>query len=143
MKICTECNQEKSLDEFWKHSEAPDGKRSKCGECLNRKQRERYHKDPNKKSRDRAKALKKNYGMSVDDYNELLIDQGGRCAICGDPPPKPKNKYAKKHLVVDHDHTTGKVRGLLCDKCNRCLGLMKDNVLILLRAIEYLETRSN
>lgn len=88
--------------------------------------RQRYP-DRQKNSR-----LKYKYGISLEDYQKLLDSQNGVCAICWD-----KNIY-KKTLVVDHCHTSDKVRGLLCDNCNLALGLTKDNPEILLRAIKYL-----
>lgn len=78
----------------------------------------------------RGYELKKNYGMSLAEYNDLVEKQDGACGICGDIPTK---------LVVDHDHATDKVRGLLCNHCNLMLGHAKDNVSRLLEAGIYLE----
>jgi hypothetical protein len=79
-------------------------------------------------------SLKKNYGMTVEQYDALLLAQDGRCAICGtDKPYKNKDK-----LCVDHDHITGIVRGLLCDRCNGLLGNAFDSVATLEKAIKYL-----
>lgn len=95
---------------------------------LARKERaEEFHK------RDREKALLKNYGITVDEYNRIFEEQGGVCATCG-KPEKSKHGY----LCVDHDHKTGKVRGLLCHRCNAALGQVYDNVSILRKLIEYL-----
>lgn len=74
------------------------------------------------------------YALSVQEYDEFLAIQGGTCAICRNPPD---GKYGK-YLFVDHDHNTGKVRGLLCQSCNFLLGYAKDSTETLLRAIEYL-----
>lgn len=73
----------------------------------------------------------KRYGISASDYLWVLDVQGGVCAICKRPPKG-------KRLAVDHDHKTGKVRGLLCSKCNTLLGNADDQPLILLSAVEYL-----
>lgn len=67
-------------------------------------------------------------------YDRLYQVQQGRCAVC-----KKHQTEVKKRLGADHDHTTGKIRGLLCDPCNRGLGLFKDNIELLLAAINYLE----
>lgn len=75
------------------------------------------------------------YGITTEQYSELLESQGGGCAICDAPPP---TETRKKFLVVDHDHETGKVRGLLCDTCNRGLGLLGDNIVYLCAAVDYL-----
>jgi len=73
--------------------------------------------------------LKNKYGISIEDYKEIHKAQDGRCCICEE----------KTELVVDHDHKTGKVRGLLCQPCNRSLGFMKENVRSLENAIRYLK----
>ena len=78
--------------------------------------------------------MQKSYGIGIKEYDEILNGQNGVCAICSSPPP---NNY-KKRLNVDHCHTTGKIRGLLCDACNRALGLFKDNQDIMNKAISYL-----
>lgn len=79
---------------------------------------------------DRRKYLLSQYGISVDDYNQMYEFQNGRCAICG-------TWYEK--LSVDHDHRTGKVRKLLCGTCNTGLGLFKDNPKILKMAATYID----
>jgi hypothetical protein len=81
-------------------------------------------------------SLRKNYGLTLEQYNEMLEVQGGRCAICGVLQTEVKMTFR-----VDHDHTTGKVRGLLCHKCNVSLGLMNDNPEILQNAIKYLDKK--
>ena len=68
---------------------------------------------------DRARALARKYGLSIDDYDALVEKQNGLCAICGQPPT-PTSRGASL-LVVDHDHETGRVRGLLCNLCNPAL----------------------
>jgi hypothetical protein len=83
---------------------------------------------------DRERKWRQKYGISRDDYYFLLDNQNGVCGICHEAPNG-------KALCVDHDHSTGKVRGLLCNRCNRCLGLLKDDSKILRRAIDYLESR--
>ena len=76
------------------------------------------------------------YGLTKQDHAALVAAQGGRCAICYEEVPVG----GKTGLAVDHDHTTGKVRGLLCPKCNMALGLMKDSPTLLASAIQYLLT---
>jgi hypothetical protein len=72
------------------------------------------------------------YGIDVPDYERMLEEQGGGCYICG---KKPTDKRA---LDIDHDHETGKVRGLLCSNHNRGIGLLDDDISLLARAIQYL-----
>lgn len=91
-------------------------------------------KTPERQRQHRNRRLIRQYGMSLQEYEQILAQQNNGCAICGNPPEKA---YAKV-LHVDHCHDSGKVRGLLCDNCNHLLGNAKDNVAILLRAVEYL-----
>lgn len=84
---------------------------------------------------------KRMYGVTLDDVTDMHSEQGGVCGICGDKGFSMAKRY-KNQIVVDHDHTTGKVRGLLCHNCNRGLGLFKDSVERLQKAVEYLNTRS-
>lgn len=83
--------------------------------------------------KDRKQALSKRYSISSDEYNALLAYQNGGCASCGKVPSE-KMKY----LCIDHNHETGKVRGLLCRKCNLALSFVQDDKNILQSLIEYL-----
>lgn len=75
------------------------------------------------------------YGMTLHDYEYMLAAQGYACAICHAGPEEEKHKT----LCVDHCHTTGKVRGLLCTRCNRALGLFRDCQKVLKAAVRYLD----
>lgn len=77
--------------------------------------------------------LLRQYGLTIEEYDELLVAQGYVCAICGGLNPD------NRRLAVDHCHKTGQVRGLLCDLCNRGLGLFLDEVTRLRQAAKYLE----
>lgn len=90
----------------------------------------RYKANPHKYRDDQ---LKRHYGISLDAYNTLVESQNGLCAIC-----KKKPDGARSSLQVDHDHETGRVRGLLCSKCNTGLGLFNEKPAILAEAIDYL-----
>lgn len=79
--------------------------------------------------------MKRAYGLGFKEYEEMLFNQNGVCAICSGKPPKNQHKT---RLNIDHCHTTGKVRGLLCDACNRAIGLLKDSPDLLNKAIHYL-----
>ena len=110
---------------FWKEKTATTEDKAK------------YAKEWRKANPDKAKAsdLKKKYGITLDTYNNIRKAQNYSCAICG------KHEDAEyQNLAVDHCHATGKVRGLLCSVCNRSLGNFKDSILILKKAIQYLET---
>ncbi len=80
--------------------------------------------------------LKNTYGISVKEFDSMINKQKGGCALCGKSNPRSNNKTG---LCIDHNHATGKVRGLLCDKCNRGLGLFNEDVDVLKKAIIYLQ----
>jgi hypothetical protein len=88
----------------------------------------------NNKERHRRNKLKRTYGITIEQYDEILKAQNGVCAVCR----KSASRVTSKHLFVDHDHKTGKVRGLLCGNCNSLLGHAKDSLVILKDAIHYL-----
>lgn len=69
----------------------------------------------------------------------MYVSQNGVCAICGKPETEKSRKGNVRSLHVDHNHDTGKVRGLLCGKCNRSIGVLGDSVQILRNAVKYLE----
>jgi len=94
--------------------------------------RERHQKNPGLK---RAARLKEKYGLTPGEWETLFETQGKKCAICKSDSPRQKN--AK--WDTDHDHDTGKVRGILCSHCNRLLGAAYDDLAILQAAIEYLK----
>jgi hypothetical protein len=94
------------------------------------KTREYFHQN---KDRAIEQKLKHNYGITKTDYEKLLVSQGGKCAGCG-----VLQGTKSKRLYVDHCHRTGKIRGLLCAKCNFVLGHANDDEQILLRLAEYL-----
>lgn len=90
------------------------------------------------REKDYERQLKKNYGITLEDYYNMLEKQQGECAICGTKEPDGRGR-----LHVDHCHTTEKVRGLLCFTCNIMLGKAKDSIKILKSAIEYLRGSEN
>jgi hypothetical protein len=92
------------------------------------------HKRIRSKEESRNSNLRFNYGITLSQYEEFLASQNGQCVGC----LKHENEF-KKALSVDHDHKTGSVRGLLCVRCNRILGLCFDNASILLNLIDYLK----
>jgi hypothetical protein len=84
----------------------------------------------------RNKEYKKKYGITLEQYNELLVNQNNGCAICAKPCATGNN------LAVDHDHETGKVRALLCKNCNTAIGLLGEDTDRMTKAIEYLKSHS-
>lgn len=77
------------------------------------------------------------YGVTPEDYDRMFAEQGGVCAICGQPETATRRGIVRS-LCVDHDHTTGVVRGLLCSRCNLVLGLVRDSVAVLTLAAQYI-----
>lgn len=102
--------------------------------------RENYLKNPERYAERNRRTRLKSYGLTEAEYMEMLASQSGRCAICG--TTNGRRKSETHPLYVDHDHSTGAVRGLLCQPCNSALGMLEDDPERLRRAVEYL-TRSS
>ena len=100
--------------------------------------RQLYKDDPELRRRYKHYHLKRFYDITIDEYDALCLEQNNCCAVCGTHQSK-----LKKPLYVDHNHDTGKVRGLLCDLCNRGLGYFKDDVNRLIKAIDYITEDRN
>lgn len=111
---------------YWKDSTPNTGRAS-------------YMREWNKRNPLKAKNndLRKMYGIGLVEYDSMLSDQNGVCAICSEPET---GRF--KYLAVDHDHDTGKIRGLLCHRCNKALGGFKDSAEMLGKAVKYLENRN-
>lgn len=138
MKTCIKCGLPKDDLEF--HTRG--GKqnhltKSACKDC-HRKFAKEYYYRTNTPDKQRKSNLKKDFGITIEDYESMLKKQNGCCRICG-------THYSEfsKRLAVDHDHTTGKIRGLLCLYCNTGLGKFKDSTKLLNEAIKYLEENTN
>ncbi len=99
--------------------------------------------------RKNRKSTLRKYGMTIEDYEQMKAAQGGKCKSCGDTPTEMRRKagnpedwggrYYYDRLVVDHCHTTGRVRHLLCNRCNPMIGMALENKKRLLQAIDYVE----
>jgi hypothetical protein len=141
-KTCSKCKLQKETIEFSKDKGQKDGLYPSCKACkalynkTDRVQELRKDWRVNNKQRMRENNYKKSYGTTIEDYDRMLKEQKGKCAICSSTETKNKN-YS--YFAVDHCHKTGKIRGLLCDKCNTALGSFQDNIKVLSKAIEYLK----
>lgn len=149
MKKCSRCREIKSENLFSYQNKEKGIRVSACKKCLQESQkknrvenieevREQDKKQYQKHKEKRVKAareyrkkypdrtretnLKCRYGLTVEKYNEMLKEQNSRCAICG----KPREKHSR-NFAVDHNHTTGKVRALLCDGCNYGVGFLENH----------------
>jgi hypothetical protein len=158
VKLCKHCGLEKPLDDFYVDRKARDGRRPDCKVCNLARRRAKYAEDPRpyidramkwqrenrerylqrlrdyngtpaKKLSNRKSHLKRKYGLTLEEFDEMLATQGGGCAICGNPEADN----------VDHDHVTGEVRGILCFNCNIAIGHIADDKDRLLRAFAYLD----
>lgn len=140
-KACTRCGEVKLITEFHSHSQKPHLFMSHCKACGTLIKRERWNRiGPERRYASQFKRRLKRYGMTPQSYEEMLIAQGRRCAICRttDPGSTPNHK-GEARFAVDHDHKTGTVRGLLCGFCNTGLGHFRDDVALMARAITYIE----
>lgn len=137
-KICNKCKENKSIVLFEKRTK--DSFRNNCQECRNKINRAQ---GTGKKLRltSYKNSLRKKYDLSINDYEKMYNFQEGKCLICKEN--FPSNLKEKWGMAVDHCHTTGKVRGLLCRFCNQALGSFRDNIVLLENAIEYLKNSSN
>ncbi len=125
---CKQCDKQRRDDYNKKHGEKAVAAR-------------KAYYDLNK-DKIRSKVLLKNYGIDSEEYDGLLSSQNGVCAICRQPEMlKRRGKTAP--LSVDHDHTTGKIRGLLCSRCNTGLGLFRDDTKLLKAATWYINVNRN
>lgn len=135
-KRCHQCQRDLPASEFWKRSASRDGLQHQCKDCLRtwrRKHDKRLQRlgTPRRRTPDGARRalLKYRYGISVEEWDEMFDAQDGTCKICA----------KEGDLQVDHDHDTGRVRGLLCWACNTLLGCAADDPARLRIAADYLE----
>jgi hypothetical protein len=152
-KVCKKCSIEKLLDSFPiagksgtncgnGYVRTVNTYKSLCKECYRKREREKYHKlDEGKKEQRRknnscnnfeyrkAYKLRTKYGLTTEDFSAMIKEQNNKCKICDHEMEIPQ---------VDHNHSTGKVRSLLCLNCNTSLGLLKENKKILYNMISYI-----
>jgi Autographiviridae endonuclease VII len=154
-KFCGGCKQTKFLSEYTPSRRYNTGVESKCKLCRNKFMRENRAKDPErhrhycrkhnaKRKNDPAyiaarsnRNYKKKYGLSKQEVQYLHTIQNNKCAICD--VPASTQRYGV--LKVDHNHTTGNIRGLLCSACNLGIGYFKENITAIKEAANYLDLR--
>lgn len=135
-KKCSSCKRRLHLINFYNSKTSLDSKRSQCKYCEKLRREEVRLLNPAKEyEMQREGNLRRKYGLSLADYKQLLYDQGGCCRIC----EKYLDEVSTSKVHIDHDHTTGEVRGILCVTCNTGLGKFKDDPELLERARDYLE----
>lgn len=132
-KHCAKCDLDKEAEDFPRRSGTSDGRDWTCQPCKSESLVSWQRRNRPSVAIHHRNAQLKRYGLTRADYDELLAKQGGCCAICRRPDNLPFNNFA-----VDHDHATNEVRGLLCQRCNRTLGLAGDSAALLSAAANYL-----
>ena len=137
MKFCPKCNETKPKSDFYK---AKSGFTSYCKVCWKTYIKTTQRKPSKEKTR--SYILRSKFGISFEDYMTLYNNQGGLCSIC----KKPLTIWAETRdysnvACVDHNHTTGEIRGLLCNHCNTGIGLFREDLSIMKEAINYLTSK--
>lgn len=133
-KRCKDCGEVKPLDEFGADKRRTDGKKSYCKPCENARKAAWTKANPDKDAESQRRArLKANYGITPEQYEEMLEAQGGRCACCGTTEPGGNGAFN-----VDHCHDSNEIRGLLCSNCNAGIGKLGDNLDGVWQAMLYL-----
>jgi hypothetical protein len=128
------CGEVKCVTDFYVRNKKTMVRHSSCKECDKKRNKKRHHTNP---ERTRNNDLMRNYGISVSDHSEMFEKQNGLCAIC-----EKEGDGRWKKLCVDHCHSTGTVRELLCRNCNMVLGQIHDNPRLLEKMMLYLEKHS-
>lgn len=151
-KRCTKCCEWKPLTDFYGDRSTPDKHTTRCKACY-KANRIAWHKRNPERFRENQRRLnqtkgfqyrlKYNFGLTPEQYAEIAKEQNGVCAICGRPETTIDPRYGKtRQLAVDHDHATGKIRGLLCRFCNTALGLLDDDSERMEKAAAYVRKHS-
>lgn len=134
-KECSRCGKKNPASEFYTSMATVLGLSSRCKVCISEISKDTYVLDKTRKSH-----LRRKYGLTVENYTILLKEQDGKCAICDS---KDAGRQGVKNLAVDHNHSTGKVRGLLCSRCNLGIGHLDDDPNRLEAAAAYLRKHNN
>ena len=135
LKHCGGCDRDLPSGKFHRSSRTPDGMNTQCADCVKaHRERRQLEAGPTEYHRRWVNHLSRRYGLTEAEYCRLWSAQSGACAICGDG-----HATGTRFLCVDHCHETGRIRGLLCKRCNTGLGLLGDDRLGLMRAVSYLE----
>lgn len=132
-KRCSKCGEVKSTSLFHKNKGRKDGLADRCKVCARKVANDSYKANPEHRWRIE---IKRKYGLTAIQYYMMLDQQGGKCKICKGIGPGGAGRTSR--MAIDHCHETGKVRGILCNRCNRALGLFEDDISNLTAAIEYL-----
>jgi hypothetical protein len=146
MKKCGRCKEEKPFSEFYKHKSRSDGLTWDCKECR-KEYNKRYRHSPeymrewrkNNPLKSYLYNIKAKHGITKKEYDKLFEESNGLCSVCRKPEQLQWKDGSIKRLALDHNHKTGKIRGLLCNGCNRALGYIHDDPDIARQLAKYLE----
>jgi len=149
-KPCSKCGETKLLEQFGKSRQCKFGRSPRCKECTAAEASAKHAQQKacpeyrrKRQEFDRIQGMKR-YGVSPEQYAEMHASQGGLCAICGEPEMARVNHTRQvRRLCIDHDHSTGKIRSLLCSRCNHGIGNFRDDPKRLAAAIAYLQRHAN
>lgn len=130
MRKCSTCHELKALDQFYFSKDEPLGREYRCKKCRAKIAKE-YNLRSEVKITKAQQHLKRKYGITIEEKQEMYLVQDGLCKICC-------IKLNMQNCHIDHNHETGKVRALLCGTCNKMLGLARDDIFVLQSAIDYL-----
>lgn len=143
--LCSCCKQERPVSDFEADKRRrPYGLSSSCRDCsrarkLKSQKKNRKLKPAAYRARDRERRLRRFFGVTVEQYDQMLASQSGLCAICRQPETDVHSANGKvQNLAIDHNRKTGEVRSLLCARCNKGLGLFREQPKLLIQAAEYL-----
>jgi hypothetical protein len=149
MKKCAHCEIEKPIDDFPRIKKTWGDKVGYrpyyiCKPCKGLYEKARYEARPERREKVRRSVafshMKRTYGLSEDDYEKIVARQNSCCGICDKKLNTEINGKNKREAFVDHDHSTGVVRGLLCHNCNVAIGHLNDDIHLLERAIQWIST---
>lgn len=147
-KRCSRCLEIKAIELFRKRAK---GYESYCKQCEANYNKEylknwviknrnksntiktKYQKSSKGKINSKYSKIKSRYGLTKEEYDRLIISTGNICSLCN-------NEFINNKYCVDHCHSTGKIRGIICDRCNKALGLVKDSKTTLMNMLNYLES---
>jgi nitrate/TMAO reductase-like tetraheme cytochrome c subunit len=135
--ICNSCGIEKNVEEFPMRSTTKRGYRQPCKKCLQKTRRKIRRMDNKWYKRNKKNKLKRKYGISLEEFDKMKNDQNNKCAICN--VDFNDAEFNKSFPNVDHNHITGKTRGILCTSCNSGIGFFNDSIELIIKAKEYLE----
>lgn len=142
MKTCTKCNCSKPLSEFFKESRGKDGLTTQCKSCKKEYLQNWVKDNKDKKAKTNASwYYKSKHNISYEEFLERASSQNNKCALCS--VELSFDKIQDNKAVMDHCHTTGNKRGVLCYSCNLGLGKFKDNIQALQNAVDYLKEYQN